>query len=449
MVKEKTKEKTKICTNCNVEKSLNSFFKNKTRPDGLDAYCKDCRNDYNKQQQQKKDEEPPEWAKAIIKDIDQLKKQQSQPPQIIQQPITEQQPIMMSEDGRFLADFLQRFGMPQNFIDIQLRKLNLRNVIPSVAELSSDVSSFKKDFKFTNFLAENYNFELSHRYQTHAQPTAYGNPVNPGYENTQLRATPSRTIIQNPDGTTSYVVPASNVSVVSSQPGYQPIQRDEMDTMDKFINIYDKINKNKDTPEQIIGLVKSILETDELQAYRSGRLGSGDKAVSVHDVSMEEIKQKYLLKNKIQTDSGEFTSGIVKGVFQNLPQIIAKIPFGDNKEQPPPTGQLPIICPNPECQFPFVIEPGATIVKCPKCQSEFDVEQPPPEEYNISPPPVETPEKTRKSDEVAPEHLPQQPPSVNESPEYLETAEHLDGRRKEPPGESTKPIEELKKDGRK
>lgn len=34
---------TKICSNCRLEKNLDSYNKNKSRPDGLGTYCKECR----------------------------------------------------------------------------------------------------------------------------------------------------------------------------------------------------------------------------------------------------------------------------------------------------------------------------------------------------------------------------------------------------------------------
>lgn len=34
----------KVCTKCKVEKDVTEFYKNKRQKDGLDFYCKECRN---------------------------------------------------------------------------------------------------------------------------------------------------------------------------------------------------------------------------------------------------------------------------------------------------------------------------------------------------------------------------------------------------------------------
>jgi hypothetical protein len=38
----------KTCGTCKIEKSTSEFYKNKTKPDGLSSYCKDCKRIYNK-----------------------------------------------------------------------------------------------------------------------------------------------------------------------------------------------------------------------------------------------------------------------------------------------------------------------------------------------------------------------------------------------------------------
>ena len=35
---------SKICSKCKLEKDESEFYGNKRKPDGLDYYCKDCRN---------------------------------------------------------------------------------------------------------------------------------------------------------------------------------------------------------------------------------------------------------------------------------------------------------------------------------------------------------------------------------------------------------------------
>lgn len=40
------------CPKCSTEKSASEFGKNKSRPDGLSFWCKDCQNDYQKKRYQ-------------------------------------------------------------------------------------------------------------------------------------------------------------------------------------------------------------------------------------------------------------------------------------------------------------------------------------------------------------------------------------------------------------
>ena len=42
-MEEKMEEKKKICTKCGLPKSLDEFSKNKSTPDGLERWCKECR----------------------------------------------------------------------------------------------------------------------------------------------------------------------------------------------------------------------------------------------------------------------------------------------------------------------------------------------------------------------------------------------------------------------
>lgn len=44
---------TKLCPKCKIVKPVSEFRKNKTRYDGLDSYCKPCRQDYTKQDRNK------------------------------------------------------------------------------------------------------------------------------------------------------------------------------------------------------------------------------------------------------------------------------------------------------------------------------------------------------------------------------------------------------------
>ena len=38
--------KTKICSHCHLELSINQFYKNKSKKDGLGHCCKRCQNEY-------------------------------------------------------------------------------------------------------------------------------------------------------------------------------------------------------------------------------------------------------------------------------------------------------------------------------------------------------------------------------------------------------------------
>ena len=37
---------TKVCTKCGVEKPLDQFAKNSSKPDGLSPQCKECKHKY-------------------------------------------------------------------------------------------------------------------------------------------------------------------------------------------------------------------------------------------------------------------------------------------------------------------------------------------------------------------------------------------------------------------
>ncbi len=53
----------KICSKCNIEKSLTEFCKLKHAKNGIESRCKQCKNEYNKQWKQ----ENPEKYKASMK----------------------------------------------------------------------------------------------------------------------------------------------------------------------------------------------------------------------------------------------------------------------------------------------------------------------------------------------------------------------------------------------
>lgn len=38
--------KTKVCTKCGIEKPLDQFAKNSSKPDGLSPQCKECKHKY-------------------------------------------------------------------------------------------------------------------------------------------------------------------------------------------------------------------------------------------------------------------------------------------------------------------------------------------------------------------------------------------------------------------
>ena len=37
---------TKVCTKCGIEKPLDQFAKNSSKPDGLSPQCKECKHKY-------------------------------------------------------------------------------------------------------------------------------------------------------------------------------------------------------------------------------------------------------------------------------------------------------------------------------------------------------------------------------------------------------------------
>ena len=45
--------KTKICNNCNTEKSVKDFSKSKAKKDGLNHFCRDCNKTYKKKHYEK------------------------------------------------------------------------------------------------------------------------------------------------------------------------------------------------------------------------------------------------------------------------------------------------------------------------------------------------------------------------------------------------------------
>jgi hypothetical protein len=74
--------KTKICTTCNIEKSLDCFAKNPQKKDGLNYKCKECQNKYikehyknNKQYYVEKAKENKRKTKSIISNLKSNRKQ--------------------------------------------------------------------------------------------------------------------------------------------------------------------------------------------------------------------------------------------------------------------------------------------------------------------------------------------------------------------------------------
>jgi len=62
---------TKICSKCQVEKSVDAFYKNSNLPDGLTSQCKDCRNSKQKEYYQTHKAERCEWQKQYNSDHNQ------------------------------------------------------------------------------------------------------------------------------------------------------------------------------------------------------------------------------------------------------------------------------------------------------------------------------------------------------------------------------------------
>jgi len=47
----------KVCSRCGIEKNIDYFYKNRTNPDGLNYYCKECKKQYDKEWYQNHREE--------------------------------------------------------------------------------------------------------------------------------------------------------------------------------------------------------------------------------------------------------------------------------------------------------------------------------------------------------------------------------------------------------
>lgn len=67
--------KTKICKKCNLEKAITEFSKHKTNKDGLQNWCKVCKNKYNKEYKIKNKQKIKEYSK--IKDRERYLKNKS------------------------------------------------------------------------------------------------------------------------------------------------------------------------------------------------------------------------------------------------------------------------------------------------------------------------------------------------------------------------------------
>jgi hypothetical protein len=53
---------SKICTKCNIEKSINEFHVNKLGKDGYHCQCKECKNNYKKEYNQKNQDKRREYG---------------------------------------------------------------------------------------------------------------------------------------------------------------------------------------------------------------------------------------------------------------------------------------------------------------------------------------------------------------------------------------------------
>ena len=62
-----TEELTKKCPKCRRELPLSEFTKNKSRSDGLQCWCKSCRNELNKTRVRKPEREIPKKKEIVVK----------------------------------------------------------------------------------------------------------------------------------------------------------------------------------------------------------------------------------------------------------------------------------------------------------------------------------------------------------------------------------------------
>src|SRR5688572_619467 len=58
----------KICPKCGIEKSLNEFHKNKSKPDGVQIYCKLCKSSYDRNQYQVTDKSIKRLQQKVLTD---------------------------------------------------------------------------------------------------------------------------------------------------------------------------------------------------------------------------------------------------------------------------------------------------------------------------------------------------------------------------------------------
>ena len=59
--------KTKVCTKCGKEKPIEEFVRNKTKSDGMQPWCKECRRKYRLEHQDEEKERSRRYNKCVTK----------------------------------------------------------------------------------------------------------------------------------------------------------------------------------------------------------------------------------------------------------------------------------------------------------------------------------------------------------------------------------------------
>lgn len=381
-------------------------------------------------------EEPqPPWAKQLMSKVTDLESQlNNQVPQMPVQPIENQQntqiPQMpftpfenpnpnpnqyeiqnqLTDDLVWLNGFLSNFQLPQNLIKIMLRKYQLKNgFLPTVEELTTDISNATRNYKYTSFVADAYKTELNQRYYNYNTQQQQMMPGQPYQQPYQQQMQP--------------VAPAPQAS--------------DLGRVKEVIDILNMVNNLKQQPdvvtnESIVTIFDRLLKDQKIAYYEGGGANVGRR--SEHDVKYEENKDNFnLAKLKMSADDRKWDKigSVVEQGISAAGNIITRTLADVTGEQKEIQGQYDgrstydLKC--PACAGIITAPINAKQVICPSCAGEFEVlpqqpgepipqqpagagftvEQPPSKPIIEQPMPVELPvEQVEKQPETFPETVP-------------------------------------------